>query len=224
MRLALLVSGRGSNLEAVLRAVEEGRLPGVQPALVISNRPGVGALDVAARHGIRSVVMRRADYPDAESRDGEIGRTVASLPADLVVLAGYDQLLRGSYFAAYDGVTINIHPSLLPAHGGRGMVGLAVHASVLASGDRESGATIHEVTPELDLGPILAQVRVPVHEHDDASRLAARVLQAEHSLLVDTLASFRVPVAAGTASARMTAGRVLNPASSNRSGESRLDA
>jgi phosphoribosylglycinamide formyltransferase 1 len=96
-------------------------------------------------------------------------------------------VLRPAYFAAYHGRTINIHPSLLPAHGGRGMLGLEVHRSVLASGDRETGVTIHEVTPELDAGPILAQARVPVLPGDDADRLAARVLAEEHRLVVATL-------------------------------------
>ena len=103
------------------------------------------------------------------------------------MLAGWDQLLRASYFAAFGGRTINIHPSLLPAHGGRGMVGLEVHGSVLRSGEMETGCTIHEVTAELDAGPILAQARVPVRPGDDAETLAARVLTEEHLLLVETL-------------------------------------
>jgi len=106
---------------------------------------------------------------------------------ELVVLAGYDQLLRPGYFAAYRGRTINVHPSLLPRHGGVGMMGLAVHRSVLAAGDEETGATIHEVTTELDAGPILAQTQVPVIPGDDADALAARVLEAEHRLLVATV-------------------------------------
>jgi phosphoribosylglycinamide formyltransferase-1 len=113
------------------------------------------------------------------------------------VLAGYDQVLRPSYFAAYPGRTINIHPSLLPAHGGRGMLGLAVHRSVLAAGDTETGATLHEVTAELDAGPILAQARVPVLVGDDANRLAARVLVEEHRLLVSTLRTLGVPTVPG---------------------------
>jgi phosphoribosylglycinamide formyltransferase 1 len=103
------------------------------------------------------------------------------------VLAGWDQVLRASYFAAFHGRTINVHPSLLPAHGGAGMMGLAVHRSVLDAGDSETGVTIHEVTAELDAGPILAQARVPVGPEDDLEALAARVLEVEHRLLVATL-------------------------------------
>ena len=105
----------------------------------------------------------------------------------LALLAGYDQVLRPSFFAAYRGRAVNIHPSLLPAHGGPGMVGLAVHRAVLASGDPETGVTIHEVTGDLDGGQILAQCRVKVIPGEVAEALAARVLTEEHRLLVTTL-------------------------------------
>jgi phosphoribosylglycinamide formyltransferase 1 len=184
VRLGILVSGRGSNLEAILRA----RPLGVEPVLVISNRPGVRALDVAAQHGVASRVLRRSDFGgDASVRDAAIGRALTEAGADLAILAGYDRLLSPSYFAAFGGRTINIHPSLLPAHGGAGMLGLAVHRAVLEAGDRESGATVHEVCAELDAGPVLSQARVPVRPDDDAETLAARVLEAEHVLLVATL-------------------------------------
>ena len=184
MRLGILVSGRGSNLEAILRA----RPRGVDPVLVISNRAGVRALEVAAEHGVPARVLRGADFGgDASARDAAIGRALTEAGADLAILAGYDRLLSPSYFAAFGGRTINIHPSLLPAHGGAGMLGLAVHRSVLQAGDLESGATVHEVGAELDAGPVLSQVRVPVRPDDDAETLAARVLEAEHALLVSTL-------------------------------------
>lgn len=185
MRLGVLVSGRGSNLEAVLRA----RLPGVEPVLVISNRSGVRALEVAQAHGIRWTLCERRDDTDATARDAAIGNALTAAEVDLALLAGYDQVLRPSFFAAFRGRTINIHPSLLPAHGGRGMLGMAVHRAVLAGGDAETGVTIHEVTPELDGGPILAQSRVAVEAGDDADVLAARVLAEEHRLLVATLGS-----------------------------------
>lgn len=185
MRLGALVSGRGSNLEALL----EARPPEVEPVLVVSNRDGVRALEVARRHGVPVRVLRRADHPDAEARDAAIGRVLEAAGVELALLAGYDQLLRPSYFAAYHGRTINIHPSLLPAHGGAGMVGLAVHRSVLAAGDASTGVTIHDVTPDLDAGPVLARAEVAVLPGDDAERLAARVLAVEHRLLVETVAA-----------------------------------
>lgn len=180
MRLGVLVSGRGSNLEAVLMA-------GLDVAIVVSNRPSARALGVASERGVPSLVLLRSDFGDAEARDGAIGLALTDAGVDVCLLAGYDQLLRPAYFAAFDGRTINIHPSLLPAHGGAGMMGIAVHRSVLASGEVETGVTIHEVTPELDAGPVLAQARVPVAPDDDAETLAARVLAVEHRLLVETL-------------------------------------
>lgn len=190
MRLGILVSGRGSNLEAVL----EAHPPGIDPVLVISNRAGVRALEVAAAHGVPALVLRHADFAgDASARDAAIGEALTGVGVELALLAGYDQLLRPSYFAAFTGRTVNIHPSLLPAHGGARMVGAAVHRSVLAAGDRETGATIHEVISELDAGPILAQSRMAVLPGDDAETLAARVLEEEHRLLVATL----VEIAAG---------------------------
>jgi phosphoribosylglycinamide formyltransferase-1 len=185
MRLGVLVSGRGSNLEAILAS-------GLEVAIVISNRSGVRALDVAAAHGVASLVLRRADFPDAAARDAAIATALTDAGVELTVLAGYDQLLRPSYFAAFAGRTVNIHPSLLPAHGGAGMMGEAVHRAVLAAGDAETGVTIHEVTPELDAGPILAQARVPVRAGDDVEALAARVLAEEHRLLIETLRSLAV--------------------------------
>lgn len=195
MRLGVLVSGRGSNLEAILDA-------GLPVAVVVSNRPGVRALGVASAAGVPTRVLRRGDFADASARDAAIGAVLSELGVGLAVLAGYDQLLRPSYFGAYGGRTINIHPSLLPAHGGAGMLGLAVHRSVLAAGDAGSGATVHEVTAELDAGPILAQARVPVLPGDDADTLAARVLPVEHRLLVETVRSLLL-----AASSRAGAGR-----------------
>ena len=180
MRIGVLVSGRGSNLEALLEA-------GLEVVLVVANRPGARALRIADDHGVRALVLARTAFPDVDARDAAIGQALEAAKVELVVLAGYDQLLRPGYFGAYRGRTINVHPSLLPRHGGVGMMGLAVHRSVLAAGDEETGATIHEVTTELDAGPILAQTQVPVIPGDDADALAARVLEAEHRLLVATV-------------------------------------
>jgi len=188
MRLGILVSGRGSNLEAVLDAIADGRLPAVEPALVIANRPGIRALEVAARRGVPWRLLARDEFPSTEARDEAIGLALADATCDAALLAGYDQVLRPSFFAAYAGRTINIHPSLLPRHGGRGMVGLAVHAAVLAAGDVETGVTIHDVTSVLDAGPPILQVRLPVNPGESATDLADRVLELEHRVLVEVLA------------------------------------
>jgi phosphoribosylglycinamide formyltransferase 1 len=188
MKLGILVSGRGSNLEAVLDAVGRGELAEVEPVVVISNRPGVPALAVAARHGVPAVVLRRADFRDGAARDAAIGLALSHAGVELALLAGYDQLLHADFFAAFAGRAINVHPSLLPRHGGRGMMGLAVHAAVLASGDEVTGVTIHEVTPELDQGLPIAQVRLAVRRGETAVALAARVLRVEHRTVVAVLA------------------------------------
>jgi phosphoribosylglycinamide formyltransferase-1 len=205
VRLGFLVSGRGSNLEAVLSAVAGGRLVGVDPVLVISNRPAVRALAVARAHGVPARILLRADYPDASARDAAAGEALSAAGADLALLAGYDQLLHRSFFVAFRGQTINIHPSLLPRHGGRGMVGMAVHRSVLAAGDRETGVSVHRVTPELDAGPMLEQVRLPVMGGESAEQLAARLLAVEHRVIVEVLARLAGEPLAEGPSASMTA-------------------
>lgn len=176
----MLASGRGSNLEAILDA-------GLDVALVLCNRPGARALRVAQDRGVPTRLVRRADYPDASSRDAAIGAALTEAGVGLAVLAGWDQLLRPTYFSSFTGRTVNIHPSLLPAHGGPGMLGLEVHRSVLAAADAQTGVTIHEVTAELDAGPVLAQGHVAVRSGDTPETLAARVLAVEHRLLVETL-------------------------------------
>jgi phosphoribosylglycinamide formyltransferase-1 len=204
MRLGILVSGRGSNLEAVLDARGDGRLAHVDPVIVIANRPAIRALQVAERRAIPHRVLERRSFADAGARDAAIGQAFREVACDLVLLAGYDQLLRATYFSAYPGVTINIHPSLLPRHGGQGMTGLAVHESVLAAGDPETGVSIHQVIPDLDAGPVLAQSRMGVLPADDAESLARRVLAMEHRLLVDTLANLAAGGLWDLASASMT--------------------
>jgi phosphoribosylglycinamide formyltransferase-1 len=205
LRLGVLVSGRGSNLEAILEAISAGELPRTEAALVVSNRPGVRALEVAARHGVPARVLARSAFVDSTARDAAIGAALGEAGVGLAVLAGYDQLLRPAYFAAFSGRTINIHPSLLPRHGGRGMMGLAVHRAVLAAGDEETGVTIHEVTPELDAGPVVARARVAVRPDDTAETLAERVLAVEHRLLVATIASLARDGFPASASATMAA-------------------
>lgn len=213
MRLAILVSGRGSNLEAVLDAVASGRLPHVETVLVVSNRPGVRALDVAHAHAVPSRVLRRADFGSADERDRAVGEALVEAGADLALLAGYDQLLHRSFFEAYPGPAINIHPSLLPRHGGTGMMGLAVHRAVLAAGDAQTGVTVHAVTPDLDAGPIISQVVVDVEPGETAEALAARVLEREHRLLVEVLADLAAAEGSSGSSASMTAasGRRTRP-------------
>ena len=175
MRIAVAVSGRGSNLEALLRALGPGAPARV--VVVLSDRPAAGGLARAAEHGVPGEVL---------AAPGDPAEWLARLErhrVDLLVLAGYLKLVPPAVVARYRGRIVNVHPALLPAFGGRGMYGHRVHEAVLASGARESGATVHLVDEVYDRGAILAQARVPVLPGDDADRLAARVLEAEHRLL-----------------------------------------
>ena len=175
VRVAVLVSGGGTNLQALLDALHDSPLARV--ARVISNRPDAGALDRARRADppVPAIVLR--DPNDAAELHSALG------DAQLVVLAGYLKLIPASVVARFRGRMINIHPALLPDFGGPGMYGHRVHKAVLASGAKESGATIHFVDENFDRGAIIAQEKVPVKKDDDAGTLAARVLEAEHRLL-----------------------------------------
>lgn len=175
MRIAVAISGRGSNLEALLHAL--GPSAPAEVVLVLSNRAEAAGLTLARARGLAAVVLADPDDP------GEWLRPLDGHRIDLVVLAGYLKLVPAPVIRAYRGRMINIHPALLPAFGGRGMYGPRVHEAVLASGAKESGATVHLVDEVYDRGPILAQARVPILPGDTAERLAARVLEAEHRLL-----------------------------------------
>jgi phosphoribosylglycinamide formyltransferase-1 len=173
VRVAVLASGGGTNLQALLDALHDSPLARV--ARVITNRPDAGALGRARRSGVPATVLRDPD--DAAELLAALG------DADLVVLAGYLKLIPASVVARFRGRMINIHPALLPDFGGPGMYGHHVHATVLASGARESGVTVHFVDEAFDRGAIIAQVRVPVEPGDTPDTLAARVLEAEHRIL-----------------------------------------
>jgi formyltetrahydrofolate-dependent phosphoribosylglycinamide formyltransferase len=176
MRVAVCVSGGGSNLEALLDAFASPD-DVADISLVMSDRASAGGLERARRREVPAVVL--ADPGDAS----EWLRQLEEHQIDMVVLAGYLKRVPPEVVASYRDRIINIHPALLPAFGGQGMYGGKVHAAVLASGTTESGCTVHLVDEEYDRGPILAQARVPVEPHDTADTLAARVLAAEHQLL-----------------------------------------
>lgn len=173
VRVAVLASGGGTNLQALLDAC--GPAARARVTRVVSNRADAGALERARAAGIPVVVLR--DPADADELIAALGG------ADLVVLAGYLKLIPAAVVARFPRRMINIHPALLPAFGGPGMYGHRVHAAVLASGATESGATVHYVDEQYDRGPIIAQRTVPVLPGDTAETLAARVLAVEHELL-----------------------------------------
>lgn len=173
VRVAVLVSGGGTNLQALLDTLKNSSVARI--TRVISNRPQAGALERARRASVPTVMLRDP---------GDAAELLAGLDdAQLVVLAGYLKLVPKSVVSRFRGRMINIHPALLPDFGGPGMYGHHVHEAVLASGARESGVTVHFVDEEFDRGEIIAQERVPVRPNDTPETLAARVLEAEHRLL-----------------------------------------
>jgi formyltetrahydrofolate-dependent phosphoribosylglycinamide formyltransferase len=175
MRVAVAVSGRGSNLQALQRALGPGAPARV--VLVLSDRPDAGALERAREHGVPAEVL--SDPADAAEWLTRLERH----GSELVVLAGYLKLVPAHVIVRFRDRILNIHPALLPAFGGKGMYGHRVHEAVLASGARESGATVHLVDEVYDHGLVLGQARVPVLPDDTPDRLAARVLAVEHRLL-----------------------------------------
>ncbi|MBN1430250.1 MAG: phosphoribosylglycinamide formyltransferase [Anaerolineae bacterium] len=186
MNLAFFASHRGSNMQAIIDACKEGRLQ-AQPCVVISNNSGSGALLRAQAEGIPHYHRSSNTHPDPDRLDEEMCRLLQHHRTDLVILAGYMRKLGPKTLAEYRGRILNIHPALLPRHGGQGMYGSHVHEAVLAAGDRETGVTIHLVDEEYDRGAIIAQARVPVLETDTVDTLAARVLETEHRFFVETL-------------------------------------
>jgi len=186
LKLGFLASGRGSNLQAILQACRDGRL-GAIPAVVISNNADSGALALARRETIPACHLSAGTHPDPADLDEAIAAALQKHGVDLVVLAGYMKKIGPVTLRAFRHRILNIHPALLPRHGGRGMYGMAVHEAVIRAGEKESGATVHLVEDEYDSGVILAQGRVPVHDDDTAATLAARVLETEHVLYVEVL-------------------------------------
>jgi phosphoribosylglycinamide formyltransferase-1 len=186
LRLAFFASGRGSNMQAVLDACATGRV-WATPCVVIGNNSEAEALARARRQNIPAYHRSGKTHPDPVALDAEHLRLLREHQADWVVLAGYMKKLGPQVLAAYAGRVINIHPALLPKFGGQGMYGRHVHAAVLAAGETETGVTVHLVDGEYDHGATLAQRRVPVLVGDTVDTLAARVLEVEHALLVETI-------------------------------------
>lgn len=187
IRLGLFASHSGSNLGAILAACQEGRIAAT-PVVTIGNNSGAFALERARHAGVPVVHLSNQTHPDPAALDAAMAATLAAYDVDLVVLAGYMKRLGPQVLERWHGRIINVHPSLLPKFGGKGMYGERVHAAVLAAGEATTGVTIHHLTEEYDRGPIIAQVLVPVEPGDTAATLAARVLPHEHALYVDTLA------------------------------------
>jgi phosphoribosylglycinamide formyltransferase-1 len=202
LRIVVLISGRGSNMEALIRARDGGRLQ-VEIAAVISNHAAAGGLAVAAAHGIATTIVPHREFPDRASFDAALAGAIDAFEPGLVVLAGFMRILTPDFVDRYAGRLMNIHPSLLPA-----FPGLDTHERALASGCKIHGATVHFVTPELDHGPIIAQAAVPILPNDDAEVLARRVLALEHIIYPQAVGWF----ARGELSVESGVVRVTDPA------------
>lgn len=186
-RIAVLCSGGGSNLQALLDAIDRGEIAG-EVVLVLASRQSAYALTRARSRGIEAHFLSRKAL--GEGLDAHMRDLLVAAQIDLVVLAGYLCKIGPRVLQSFSGRILNIHPGLLPAFGGQGMYGHFVHEAVLAAGCKVSGATVHLVDGEYDHGPILAQEAVPVLPGDDAETLAARVLAVEHQILPRCVADF----------------------------------
>ncbi|MBB2970430.1 phosphoribosylglycinamide formyltransferase [Mesorhizobium sp. RMAD-H1] len=175
-RVAVLISGRGSNMTALIEACKDPAYP-AEIVAVLSNKPDAAGLEVARSHGIETVAVPQKDYASRAAHEEAINAELARVAPDIICLAGYMRLMSADFVARWEGRMINIHPSLLPL-----FKGLDSHARVLESGMRVHGCTVHFVTAEMDGGPIIAQAVVPVEAGDTEDTLSARVLTVEHKL------------------------------------------
>lgn len=190
MKIAVLASGGGTNLQALLDAWRAGHFEYSEIVLVASDRKDAGALRRASAVNVPTVALDPAQYPDREAFDAELIKHLDRHGAELVCLAGYMRILSAGFVSRFRNRIINIHPALLPAFGGPGMYGHHVHEAVLAAGVKFSGCTVHFVDEGTDTGPIILQAVVPVLDQDTPAALAERVLIEEHRLYPRAVALF----------------------------------
>ena len=179
-KIGVLISGGGSNLQALLEACAQDDFP-AEIVCVISNKQGTGGLERAEAAGVSSFVVPSKGAA-REEFEQSLQQVLAARGVEMVCLAGFMRILSADFIAKWQGRILNIHPSLLPAYGGEGMFGRHVHAAVLAAGEKESGASVHIVTDGCDEGPVILQKSVPVLKDDTPETLAARVLETEHEI------------------------------------------
>ena len=189
LQLAVFASGGGSNLEAILQAIEQGTL-NVRVALVVSNKSQAGALERASKRGIPTAVLTSKSFSSESAYIAELQDTLAAYGVNFIALAGYMKKIPSQLVDTYRNRMLNIHPSLLPAFGGPGMYGKHVHKAVIDSGVRWSGATVHLVDEQYDTGPIVLQKPVPVYQDDTPESLAQRILDVEHRMYPEALRLF----------------------------------
>ena len=186
MKLGILASGTGTNFQSILDACADGSLA-AEVVVAISNNSSAMALQRARDAGVPAYHLSGKTHPDPDALDGAILAALESNGAELIVLVGYMKHLGPATLARYRGRAVNIHPALLPKYGGKGMYGMNVHRAVIASGDPETGVSIHVVNSEYDAGPVIAQRVVPVERGMTPEQLFDRVIVEEHALLIETL-------------------------------------
>lgn len=191
VKIAVLVSGGGTNLQALIDAQHRGEIIGGEIAAVIASKPGVYALERAEKAGIPTYVVARKDYPDSRSMTIALVDKLKRLGIDLVVLAGFMTIITDEMVEAYPNAILNVHPALIPSFCGKGYYGLHVHEKALEYGVKLSGATVHFVTAECDAGPIVLQKSVPVLEGDTPEILQKRIMEeCEWKLLPQAVSLF----------------------------------
>ncbi len=190
VRVSVLVSGGGSNLQSIIDHVENGSLPQVRIVQVISSNENAFALERAKKSGIKGIAIGKEQWPEENKRNQVLLSTLKEEDTDLIVLAGYMSILSPELIQSYPNQIINIHPSLIPKFCGKGFFGKRVHRAVIESGEKESGATVHFVDEGVDTGKIILQESVPVLEGDTADTLAERVLSVEHQILPKAIKMF----------------------------------
>jgi len=198
LNIAVFGSGRGSNFNAILDAIKDGRIPGARVCLVISNNSTTGILEIARANSLPAIHLSQKQFADETAFVDAMLMQLHQCKANLIVLAGYMKRLPSRVVQAYRYRVLNIHPALLPKFGGVGMYGMHVHEAVIAARERVSGATVHIVDEEYDNGPVVLQRTVPVSPDDTPDSLAAKVLQIEHAIYPEAIrmiAEGRVPVA-----------------------------
>lgn len=189
MNIAVFASGRGSNFQAILTAITEGRLP-ARVTLLVSNNSKSGALELARSQNIPAIHLSQMQFSSEELYVGRLLELLARYEVDLIALAGYMKRVPTRVIERFRNKILNIHPALLPAFGGAGMYGIHVHEAVLEAGARTTGATVHIVDEEYDNGPIVMQKSVEVSPNDTPETLAAKVLPVEHEIYPKALAAF----------------------------------
>lgn len=188
-RIVVLISGGGTNLQSVIDACENNTLD-AQVVGVISNREKAFGLDRARNHNIEAIYIGKKNYGDFEERSKILIQTLEDLEVDLIVLAGYLEILHENFAKRFEGMILNIHPSLIPKYAGKGYFGMKVHRAVIENNEKYSGATVHFVNEEVDTGQLVLQESIKVSEKETPESLQKRVLEIEHRILIKGIDKF----------------------------------